>query len=169
MRKQHQQIIYITILLCLVSTFAYSQKPCPLYDKAMNAGKTAAKAENYQFAINKFLVAQVAARECDKVTKEPSEELDKIFKKLEQQKLEQQKLKSEDAKNQAIKDENKLNKLKMKLKRHENKLKKRMKLKGHENKLKKLKMKLKKHENKLKKRMKLKKHENKQKKLSMKR
>ena len=98
MRKQHQQIIYITILLCLVSTFAYSQKPCPLYDKAMNAGKTAAKAENYQFAINKFLVAQVAARECNLATKAPSEELNKIFNKLEQQKRD-----AEKAKNKAIK------------------------------------------------------------------
>ena len=104
----------IIILLLSLAISSYSQKPCLDYDKAMDAGKKAAKAENYQTAINKFLVAQVAARECNLATKKPSEELNKIFQKLEQQKRDAEKARNEaiDAKKAVDKEQEKANRLK---------------------------------------------------------
>ena len=86
MKNQYQSNIYITIFLLFLSIFAYSQKPCTNYDNAMLAGKNAAKVQDYKTAINQFLIAQVAAKECGKATKAPAEELEKIFGRLEQQK-----------------------------------------------------------------------------------
>jgi hypothetical protein len=86
MKNQYLPTLYITIFLLFLSIFAYSQKPCTNYDNAMLAGKNAATAQNYKTAINQFLIAQVAAKECGKATKAPAEELEKIFGKLEQQK-----------------------------------------------------------------------------------
>ena len=78
-----QQIIKIISLSIILLGALNAQSQCPKYDLAMQSGNQYFKKGNYEKAINKFLAAQIAARECNLKIDEPAKQLKKVFRTLE--------------------------------------------------------------------------------------
>ncbi len=78
---------FFTFLLFFVSLDmqAQSGEPCLLYETFMKAGKKSTEIQDYKNALNQFLSAQTAARECHKNTKAANAEIKNVFKLIAQQ------------------------------------------------------------------------------------
>ena len=72
----------ITLLLSFCYLAAGAQQDCSRYDKFMAAGKAAINLED---ALNQFLSAQTAAKECGVTTDAATEEIKKIFTQIGKQ------------------------------------------------------------------------------------
>ncbi len=80
--------IQLTILfaLLLLNLQAQHQPPCPKYDKALESGNTFLRSSNYDQALKYFQVAQIAARECGKMSDVPANKIKQVFDSLKAQK-----------------------------------------------------------------------------------
>src|SRR5258705_11387302 len=89
--------INMTILFAFLCLNLHAQY-CFKYEEAMKAGDNylnKTKPPNYDKALIEFRAAQIAARECGKVTEDPAAKLKKVFKGLESQRNEAIKAKKE--------------------------------------------------------------------------
>ncbi|HEX8277111.1 MAG TPA: hypothetical protein VF540_00390, partial [Segetibacter sp.] len=76
--------ISVSILLVFLSLSLQAQN-CEKYYKAIKSGNDYLNHKNYDSALKEFQVAQIAARECGKVTNEPADKLKEVFRGLQAQ------------------------------------------------------------------------------------
>ena len=96
----------ITIFFVLLCGTLHAQD-CTKYKTSMDAGESYLNKGNYDEALNKFQLAQIAARECGLKTNEPAQKLKMVLKGLKQQRDEaiKGKVLTEKAKEAALRSE----------------------------------------------------------------
>src|SRR5690349_1962363 len=79
-------LVNLLVLLLSLSVTGQGPKDCSRYAVFLDSGRTILRTGgNYEDALNQFLSAQIAARECGKSTDEANMEIKKVFKNIEQQ------------------------------------------------------------------------------------
>ncbi|MDX2303797.1 MAG: hypothetical protein NW226_13410 [Microscillaceae bacterium] len=82
--------LYTFVFWLLVPAFCLAQTPCPLYQKYMDKGNAAVKAERFEEAINAFSAAML---HCPDQADESQQKIIEVFNRINQLKIDAQKAK----------------------------------------------------------------------------